>query len=130
MTDQTLETVQFAPKRSGFYRFTRRLFKSKPGTFGMVIVILVILIAVFADQLAAHDPQRINFGTKLLPLWFMEGGRIDYPLWDGYAGTRYPQPPDFWQPAYRCWWVLPLCCWALVSVPRLGLISGFVRRYR
>jgi peptide/nickel transport system permease protein len=80
MTEQTLDTFQFAPKRLGFFRFTRRLLKSKPGTFGMIVVVLVVLIAIFADQLATHDPQRINFATKLLPLWFMEGGRIDYPL--------------------------------------------------
>jgi peptide/nickel transport system permease protein len=80
MTDIALEIVQLAPARSGFYRFTRRLLKSKPGLFGMIVVVSIVLIAVFADVLATNDPHRINFATKLLPLWFMEGGSVDYPF--------------------------------------------------
>lgn len=38
-------------------RFFKLLFRSSTGTAGMIIVILICLCAVFAAQLAPHDPK-------------------------------------------------------------------------
>lgn len=80
MTTLSIQPDSLIPVQSGWKAFTRRLFKSKPGMAGVIIVILVVLMAVFAQQLAPHDPQRINLRAKTLPLWFMEGGTSEYPL--------------------------------------------------
>lgn len=71
------ETVRTGKRLTPFENFTRRLFKSRPGTVGLVIVVLVILTAVFAEPLAPRDPTRINMLAKLRPLWFMENGTTE-----------------------------------------------------
>lgn len=80
MSEQTLDTVYRGRKVSGLSSFTRRLFKSIPGTVGLAIVLLVVLTAIFANQLAPHDPYRIDIRNKLKPLWMMEGGSLEHPL--------------------------------------------------
>lgn len=80
MTEQTLDINHLAPEKSWLRNFTDHLFKSVPGTVGLIIVVVFILVAVFAPQLAPHDPGRINLRAKLLPLWFMEGGTTEFPL--------------------------------------------------
>ncbi len=74
------ETLQSGGKVSAFGKFRRRLLKSRPGTVGLSIVLLVILTAVFAEQLAPYDPTRINMRAKLQPLWFMEKGSTAHIL--------------------------------------------------
>ncbi len=76
----TLETVRTGRKLSAFDNFTRRLFKSKPGTVGLILVILVVLAALFAAQISPKDPARIDLRNTLKPLWFMEGGSPEFPL--------------------------------------------------
>jgi peptide/nickel transport system permease protein len=80
MTQPAIESIQSAPQQSGFRNFTRRLLKSRPGTFGLIIVVLIVLVAIFANQLAPRDPGRINLRSTLQPLWFMDGGTSEYPL--------------------------------------------------
>jgi peptide/nickel transport system permease protein len=80
MNKQGLDTEYRGRKVSGFQYFTRRLFKSVPGTVGLTIVLLVVLTAVFANQLAPNDPYRIDIRHKLMPLWFMEKGSVERPL--------------------------------------------------
>lgn len=74
------ETILTGRKLSGFENFTRRLFKSKPGMVGITLVILVVLAAIFAAQLAPKDPSRIDLRNTLKPLWFMEDGSTEFPL--------------------------------------------------
>lgn len=75
-----LETIRTGRKLSAYENFTRRLFKSKPGTVGIILVILVILAAVFAAQIAPKDPSRIDLRNTLKPLWFMQDGSTEFPL--------------------------------------------------
>ncbi len=79
-TTTSIETVRTGRQLSAFENFTRRLFKSTPGTVGLFLVILVILTAIFAKQLSPRDPNRINLVNTLNPLWFMEGGKTEFPL--------------------------------------------------
>lgn len=80
MSAVSLQTLQSGHRETAFESFRRRLLKSRPGTFGLTIVVLVVLTAIFAGQLAPHDPNRINLLDKLTPLWFMEGGSTEYIL--------------------------------------------------
>lgn len=80
MTTTTLDTVTQGKKVSGFDYLRRRLLKSPAGMFGLIVVILVIFVAIFADQIAPNDPYRIDLRNKLSPLWFMEGAAEGRPL--------------------------------------------------
>lgn len=80
MSTTTLDTVSQAKKISGFEYLKRRILKSPAGMFGLIVVLLVILTAIFADQIAPNDPYRIDLRNKLKPLWFMEGAVEGRPL--------------------------------------------------
>lgn len=80
MTDILIDSTQLKPEKSRFQIFFIHLLKSVSGTVGLVIVLLIIFTAVFANKIAPYDPARINLGSKLLPLWFMDGGTTNNPL--------------------------------------------------
>jgi len=73
-------TAMATGNRSAFFRFRRRLFGSKTGLVGLIIVIIVSLTAVFAPLLAPHDPAKINLAVKHKPPVWMEGGDAKYVL--------------------------------------------------
>lgn len=54
-------------KRRGGLAFVRRLMRARFGAFGLVTVTAIILVAVFADLLAPHDPNRQNYTAILSP---------------------------------------------------------------
>ena len=47
---------------------------------GLVIVVIILLGAIFAPQLAPHDPNEQNLLTALLPPAWVEGGDPVFPL--------------------------------------------------
>lgn len=58
----------------------KRLLKSKTGLVGLVIVVAVILMAIFAPFLAMYDPAKTDVVNRLLPPFWIEGGNINYFL--------------------------------------------------
>lgn len=46
----------------------------------ILIVVLAILVALFADLLVLHDPEAVDPINSLLPPVFFDGGQIDFPL--------------------------------------------------
>ena len=66
-----LTTAGFRPKR-GPRQHLARFIRTKPlATFGAAIGIIVILFAVFADQIATHNPARAEVGKIYAkPAWF------------------------------------------------------------
>ncbi|WP_342489255.1 ABC transporter permease [Cytobacillus sp. FSL W7-1323] len=67
-------------KQGHLKRWLRLLLKSKTGTIGLLIVLLIIFIAIFAKLLAPHDPNQINAAMMLKPPAWVEGGVTDYTL--------------------------------------------------
>ena len=61
-------------------RFFKLLLRSSTGTAGMVIVILICLCAVFAGQLAPHDPNAMDLTNMTKPPAWMEGGDWSHVL--------------------------------------------------
>ena len=54
--------------RRRFIRFWRDFLRRRPlGAFGLVLVIVMILVAIFADQIAPYDPTKVQFKDLLLP---------------------------------------------------------------
>jgi peptide/nickel transport system permease protein len=47
---------------------------------GLVIVVIILLSAIFAPQLAPHDPNEQNLLTALLPPAWLQGGDPVFPL--------------------------------------------------
>lgn len=73
-------TVEKKQAPNAFVRWMRLLFKSKTGTFGFIIVIAVILVAIFAKFLAPYDPNMINPAAMLKPPVWVEGGSAEHIL--------------------------------------------------
>ncbi|MFD1204810.1 ABC transporter permease [Sporosarcina contaminans] len=67
-------------KRNAFVSLSKSLLKSKTGTFGFLIIIIVFFIAVFAPLLAPHDPNAINPVKMLQPPSWLDGGESGYFL--------------------------------------------------
>lgn len=66
--------------RTFFSRWVQLLLKSKTGMVGLLIVLLFVIVAVFAPQLAGHDPAALNPGSMTTPPVWMEGGTWEFPL--------------------------------------------------
>jgi peptide/nickel transport system permease protein len=62
----------------GFY--ASRLRRSPVGIVGVVIVVAVLAMAFTAPLLAPHNPNRLQFGSRLLPPAWRVGGTWTHPL--------------------------------------------------
>ncbi|MEN2465964.1 ABC transporter permease [Ornithinibacillus sp. JPR2-1] len=67
-------------KRNSIARWGRLLLVSKTGTVGLIIVVLVTLVAIFADVLTPHNPAQNNLQDMLKPPFWEEGGSTTYIL--------------------------------------------------
>lgn len=67
-------------KVNPFIYWAKLLFKSKTGTVGFFIVLIVVLVAPLASVLAPHDPTQTNAAAMLLPPFWLEGGTTEYIL--------------------------------------------------
>ncbi|MEO7940363.1 MAG: dipeptide ABC transporter permease DppC, partial [Burkholderiaceae bacterium] len=53
---------------------------NKGAIAGLVVVVMMLLIALFAPWLAPHDPLITNSGIALQPPFWQAGGTLTYPL--------------------------------------------------
>ncbi|MGZ7442106.1 ABC transporter permease [Paenibacillus sp. TH7-28] len=67
-------------KRTGFGIILKRLLRSKTGTVGAVLVLIVCLTALFAPLLAGHDPAAVDPLNRLKPPMWLEGGTKEHWL--------------------------------------------------
>lgn len=75
------ENETFGARAKAFFsRWGRLLLRSKTGMLGLIIVVLFTVIAVFAPQLAGHDPTALNPGNMTTPPFWMAGGSMEFPL--------------------------------------------------
>lgn len=66
-----------------FFRFC----KSNPGfTIGLIVMVIMVLVALFAEQLCPHDPYTGSPKDKLLPPFWMEGFDPRFLLGTDYIG--------------------------------------------
>lgn len=61
-------------------RWLRLLLKSKTGTFGFLIIVLVSFLAIFAPLIAPYDPGLQNYGQMNTPPMWLDGGTSDHIL--------------------------------------------------
>lgn len=67
-------------QQNRYLRLLKLLLRSKTGTVGAVLVLIVFLVAVFAPLLATHDPAELDPLLRLKPPMWMDGGSFDYLL--------------------------------------------------
>jgi len=58
--------VEARPQESGWRRFFRVFFGRKIVLFGLIVLALYLLIAIFADVIAPYDPYEINLPDSLV----------------------------------------------------------------
>ncbi len=68
------EMVITRPPRSLAKDSMRRLAKNKMAMAGLVVIVVFLFIAIFADKLAPHNPLQIYPGMTYLPPSWQEGG--------------------------------------------------------
>lgn len=75
------ENETFGARAKAFFsRWGRLLLRSKTGMLGLILVLAFTLIAIFAPQLAGHDPTALNPGNMTTPPFWMKGGSMEFPL--------------------------------------------------
>ncbi|GAB4526084.1 MAG: ABC transporter permease [Anaerolineae bacterium] len=76
----TLSEPSLPRRQNALIKWLRLLLRDAAGTFGALIVILLVLCAIFAPQIAPHDPQVGDFAVAKLPPAWQEGGSWEHPL--------------------------------------------------
>ncbi|MGB4181950.1 MAG: ABC transporter permease [Dethiobacteria bacterium] len=69
-----------------FGRHAKKLFKSKTGIVGLVIMVVVITTAIFAPYLAPHDPTHQDYSAMSQPPAWHEEGTAEYLLGTDHLG--------------------------------------------
>lgn len=76
-----VQELSFSSRTRRFLsRWGRLLLRSKTGTIGFFIVLLILILSLFAPILAPNDPTLINAGNMALPPFWQTGGKMDFPL--------------------------------------------------
>jgi peptide/nickel transport system permease protein len=63
---QTTEFTETPPRVSEFQRFRRVFLGRKIVAFGLIVILLLIITAIFAGYLAPYDPYKIDLSNQLL----------------------------------------------------------------
>lgn len=61
-------------------RRLKGILRNPLAVIGAALLLAFLLIAAFAPALAPHDPALQNLRARLLPPFWLEGGRPEYPL--------------------------------------------------
>ncbi len=57
-----------------------RILHRKTAVLGLVIIIAVLSMAVFAPYIAPHDPEKVDLRNRFQPPFWMEDGSLEFPL--------------------------------------------------
>lgn len=74
------DTMKKYKKSSPLVRWTKLLLRSKTGTVGLLIVLTVFIVGIFADQLAPFGVNEQNYANMLAPPAWQEGGTSEHIL--------------------------------------------------
>jgi ABC-type dipeptide/oligopeptide/nickel transport system permease subunit len=119
-TDQ-LTAVAATPNQRLWRKFTR----NPVGLIGGLVLLIVIGGAIFADQLAPHEPNRQRLLSRFTPPFWVTGGNFTYPLGTDNVGR------DVWSRIIHGSRISLVVGIAAVGVSlligvTLGLFSGFL----
>lgn len=60
--------------------FVTKLLRSKTGTVGLLIVLALCIMAIFAPVIAPYDPGKIDTANMLAPPFWSDGGTLSHIL--------------------------------------------------
>ena len=81
-----IQADDIAPPRL-WWRSAWRMFRGDPGAIiGATIIILLLLTALFAEQIAPHTPGQGSFDVARIPPVWQEGGSASYILGTDRSG--------------------------------------------
>lgn len=67
MATISLDEAENTPKKSSFMKGVMRFIKKNPlGAFGGLIVLMMVLMALFAEVIATHDPELNDFAAMMI----------------------------------------------------------------
>lgn len=108
----------------------RRLTRNKAAVIGMIFIALMILVAVFAEPLAPHNPVQQNSGISLRPpIWVQTGnpatsGIDGYPLGTDALGRDMLSRLIFGARVSLIVGLIPTSIVLVIGVT-VGLVAGF-----
>ena len=83
MTAETVEADPAAPTAAPpppLREFWGYFSENAGAVAGLITIVFVVLVAIFADVLAPHSPFEQYDGAHLIPPFWTEGGTLTYPL--------------------------------------------------
>lgn len=67
-------------KQNTFKKLLKSLLKSKTGMAGLIIVLMITIMAIFAPYIVPHDPNFQDYTEQNNPPMWLEGGSSEYVL--------------------------------------------------
>jgi ABC-type dipeptide/oligopeptide/nickel transport system permease subunit len=112
-----LDTVA-APHVSERKRFFRILFQRKLVMFGVGVLVILVIVAIFAPLIAPHDPYKNDLSQSLLPV-----------SWDHIMGTDSLGRDTFSRLVYGARTALIVGFGTVAMAATLGVILGLLAGY-
>lgn len=106
----------------------RRLWKVRIGTLSGLVLLAVVLVAVFAEAIAPHDPLQGELLDRLQPPAWMEGGSREHLLGTDQTGRDTLSRLIYGARVSLAVGLLAMLVSAAIGVS-LGLIAGYAGRY-
>jgi peptide/nickel transport system permease protein len=78
-----IELSGMAPRATGLVQWRRAwasLVRARTPLFGLIVIVCVILVALFAPLLAPHNPENQELRSRLKPPFWVEGSDPNYIL--------------------------------------------------
>ena len=104
--------------QSGFSEGVRKLLSDPMGVFGLVLVLSLVILAVFANYLAPYDPAKIDVPSRFLP-----------PSWEHWLGTDQLGRDIFSRALYGGRVALKVALICTFAALGIGTVLGFMAAY-
>jgi len=119
MTKESLvEMAEINSDRAGMPEGLRNLFADPMGVFGLILVLALVFLAVFADVLAPYDPAKINVPAKFQP-----------PSWEHLLGTDELGRDVFSRALFGGRVALKVALISTFAALAIGAVFGFLAAY-
>ncbi|MFC0469106.1 ABC transporter permease [Halalkalibacter kiskunsagensis] len=105
-------------------KWCKLLLVSKTGSFGIGIVLLVALTALFAPVLAPHDASEVNLAAASLPPVWLDGGQSEHFLGTDRLGRDLLSRIIYGSQISLLVGISSVLVAGLIGIP-IGLISGY-----
>jgi ABC-type dipeptide/oligopeptide/nickel transport system permease subunit len=124
-TTQAPPVTAALPALSSRWRLWRKFARNPVGVIGALVLLMVIGGAIFAGQIAPHEPNKQRLLARFKPPFWMTGGSMQYPLGTDNVGR------DIWSRILHGSRISLVVGFAAVCVSlsigvTLGLLSGFL----